>query len=93
MRLGHGQRRSVLILWAWTALLSALVLYPALTDHNTLLAPIGVAALGIMLYTVFARGRRGADANGTTGGAGIGSKPVSGRSAGSVDAASHPAGS
>ena len=28
MRLGHGQRRSVLILWTWTVLLSAIVLYP-----------------------------------------------------------------
>ena len=32
MRLGHGQRRSVLILWAWTALLSGFVLYPIYTD-------------------------------------------------------------
>ena len=30
MRLGHGQRRSVLILWTWTALLSGFVLYPTL---------------------------------------------------------------
>ena len=28
MRLGHGHRRSVLILWAWTAILSGFVLYP-----------------------------------------------------------------
>jgi UDP-GlcNAc:undecaprenyl-phosphate GlcNAc-1-phosphate transferase len=28
MDLGHGQRRSVAILWLWTALLSGLVLYP-----------------------------------------------------------------
>ena len=34
MRLGHGQTRSVLILWTWTALLSALVLYPALTGKD-----------------------------------------------------------
>ncbi len=61
LRLGHGQRRSVLILWAWTALLSGLVLYPALTEHNTLLVPIGVAALGIVLYTIFARGGRGVE--------------------------------
>jgi UDP-GlcNAc:undecaprenyl-phosphate/decaprenyl-phosphate GlcNAc-1-phosphate transferase len=66
LRLGHGQRRSVLILWAWTALLSGLVLYPALTAHNTLLVPIGVTALGIVLYTVFARGRRGAETPPTT---------------------------
>src|SRR5579875_2771361 len=31
MRLGHGHRRSVVILWVWTALLSGLVLYPTLS--------------------------------------------------------------
>jgi UDP-GlcNAc:undecaprenyl-phosphate GlcNAc-1-phosphate transferase len=64
MRLGHGQRRSVLILWAWTALLSGLILYPVLTDHNTLFVPIAAAALGVVLVTVFARGRRGVDLGG-----------------------------
>ena len=29
MRLGHGQRRAVVILWTWTALLSAAVLVPS----------------------------------------------------------------
>jgi UDP-GlcNAc:undecaprenyl-phosphate GlcNAc-1-phosphate transferase len=52
MRLGHGQRRSVVILWAWTALLSAFVLYPAYTDRGNALVPFGIAALGIALYTV-----------------------------------------
>src|ERR1700757_5264315 len=41
MRLGHGQTRSVLILWTWTALLSALVLYPVLTNHNIAFVPVG----------------------------------------------------
>jgi UDP-GlcNAc:undecaprenyl-phosphate GlcNAc-1-phosphate transferase len=60
MRLGHGQTRSVLILWAWTALLSALVLVPALTNHNSAFIPAAVAALGVALYTLFApRGRAG----------------------------------
>ncbi|HLH46834.1 MAG TPA: MraY family glycosyltransferase [Acidimicrobiales bacterium] len=58
MRLGHGQTRSVLILWAWTALLSGLILYPVLTNHNTLLVPMAVGALAIVLVTIFARGRR-----------------------------------
>jgi UDP-GlcNAc:undecaprenyl-phosphate GlcNAc-1-phosphate transferase len=52
MRLGHGQRRSVAILWAWTALLSGFVLYPAYTDTGNAVVPFGVAALGVMLYTV-----------------------------------------
>ena len=41
MRLGHGQRRSVVILWAWTALLSAFVLYPAYTGKGDALVPLG----------------------------------------------------
>jgi UDP-GlcNAc:undecaprenyl-phosphate/decaprenyl-phosphate GlcNAc-1-phosphate transferase len=52
MRLGHGHRRSVLILWAWTALLSGLVLYPTITGQGNALVPIGIAALGLLLYTV-----------------------------------------
>lgn len=53
INLGHGHRRSVLILWTWTALLSGFVLYPILTDQNPRYLPFGVAALGIVLYTVF----------------------------------------
>ena len=60
MRLGHGQTRSVLILWAWTALLSGLVLYPALANQNLSYVPIGAAVLGIALYTLFSpRGHGG----------------------------------
>jgi UDP-GlcNAc:undecaprenyl-phosphate GlcNAc-1-phosphate transferase len=62
MRLGHGQRRSVLILWAWTALLSSLVLYPSLTDDNRFLVPVAATALAVILVTIFARGRPGAAA-------------------------------
>jgi UDP-GlcNAc:undecaprenyl-phosphate GlcNAc-1-phosphate transferase len=58
MRLGHGQTRSVLILWSWTALLSGLVLYPTLANRSTPYVPFGIAALGVALYTLFAvRGR------------------------------------
>jgi len=52
MNLGHGQRRSVLILWAWTALLSSFVLYPAFTRTGQAFAPLGVLAIGLALYTV-----------------------------------------
>ena len=52
MDLGHGQRRSVLILWTWTALLSGLVLYPVYAGSDDGLVPIGIAALGLLLYTV-----------------------------------------
>jgi UDP-GlcNAc:undecaprenyl-phosphate GlcNAc-1-phosphate transferase len=53
MRLGHGQTRSVLILWTWTALLSGLVLYPTLANRSISYVPFGVAALGVALYTLF----------------------------------------
>ncbi|MGK2930449.1 MAG: glycosyltransferase family 4 protein [Acidimicrobiales bacterium] len=52
MDLGHGQRRSVAILWIWTALLSGLVLYPVYTDSDDGLLPIGIAALALLLYTI-----------------------------------------
>jgi UDP-GlcNAc:undecaprenyl-phosphate GlcNAc-1-phosphate transferase len=51
MDLGHGHRRSVLILWSWTALLSAFVLYPTLTGQNPRYLPFGMAAIGIILFT------------------------------------------
>jgi UDP-GlcNAc:undecaprenyl-phosphate GlcNAc-1-phosphate transferase len=56
VRLGHGQRRAVLILWAWTGLLSAAVLVPVYTGDGTGLIPLGVAALALGLYTVLAPG-------------------------------------
>lgn len=52
MNLGHGHRRSVLILWAWTALLCTFVLYPTLTGQNPTYLPFALAALLIVLYTV-----------------------------------------
>ncbi len=58
MRLGHGQRRSVLILWAWTALLSAIVLYPTYTGEGDLYVPAAVLAAALMLYTLFGPGWR-----------------------------------
>jgi UDP-GlcNAc:undecaprenyl-phosphate GlcNAc-1-phosphate transferase len=41
------------ILWAWTALLSAFVLYPVLTQSFVSYVPIGAAMLGLLLYTLF----------------------------------------
>lgn len=58
MRLGHGQRRSVLILWGWTALLSFFVLYPTYTGKGDAIVPLGVGALGLILYTLFHPGVR-----------------------------------
>lgn len=56
MRLGHGQRRAVLILWTWTALLSAAVLIPVYTNSGLGFIPVAVAASGLALYTWFAPG-------------------------------------
>jgi UDP-GlcNAc:undecaprenyl-phosphate GlcNAc-1-phosphate transferase len=58
MRLGHGHRTAVLILWIWTALLSGVVLWPGLTDRYNEVPPIAAAALIVALYTLFwPRGR------------------------------------
>ena len=58
MRLGHGHGRTVLIMWLWTALLSAFVLYPTYTGEGDAIVPAGIAALGLLLYTVFHPGIR-----------------------------------
>jgi UDP-GlcNAc:undecaprenyl-phosphate GlcNAc-1-phosphate transferase len=59
MRLGHGHRRSVVILWAWTALLSGLVLYPTYRPvEGAAAVPLGIALLALVLFTAFAPGLR-----------------------------------
>lgn len=58
MRLGHGPRRSVVILWLWTALLSGLVLFPTYTNRGNAVVPLGMAALGLLLYVYFHPGVR-----------------------------------
>jgi UDP-GlcNAc:undecaprenyl-phosphate GlcNAc-1-phosphate transferase len=57
-KMGHGHRRSVLILWAWTVILCGLVLYPAFTNKGNAVVPFLVAALGVGLYTLFHPGIR-----------------------------------
>ena len=52
MRIGHGHRRAVFILWAWTAVLSGLVLFPVYTDSGNSALPFVIAAMAILLYTV-----------------------------------------
>ncbi len=59
VRLGHGHRRSVGILWSWTALLSAFVLYPTYNEgRGDGIVPMGVGALALVLYTLFHPGLR-----------------------------------
>jgi UDP-GlcNAc:undecaprenyl-phosphate GlcNAc-1-phosphate transferase len=54
MDLGHGHRRAVIIMWAWTAVLSGFVLIPVYTGRGDAMVPIGLAALGLLLFTLFA---------------------------------------
>jgi UDP-GlcNAc:undecaprenyl-phosphate GlcNAc-1-phosphate transferase len=63
MRLGHGHRRSVLILWTWTAILSGFVLYPTFAKEGDAIVPFGVAALGLALYMLLHPGVRRARAD------------------------------
>jgi UDP-GlcNAc:undecaprenyl-phosphate GlcNAc-1-phosphate transferase len=58
MQMGHGPRRSVLILWTWTAMLSGVVLVPTFTNQGNAVVPFLVAALGVLLYTFFHPGVR-----------------------------------
>jgi UDP-GlcNAc:undecaprenyl-phosphate GlcNAc-1-phosphate transferase len=58
MRLGHGQRRAVLILWAWTAALSGFVLYPTYTGRGDAILPLAMLVLGFGLYVFFHPGFR-----------------------------------
>jgi len=59
MRLGHGQRRSVLILWTWTVLLSAIALFPTYTrGRGDLYVPIAILAAALLLYSLFGPGFR-----------------------------------
>jgi len=57
MDLGHGQRRSVIILWLWTALLSAFVLFPTYTGESPVIALAGIVVLAVVLvaYTLLRR--------------------------------------
>ncbi|MDA8342531.1 MAG: hypothetical protein M0007_09960, partial [Actinomycetota bacterium] len=53
LRLGHGHRRSVLILWAWTAVLSGFVLFPLYVSSVNAFIPFGALALAVALFTLF----------------------------------------
>jgi UDP-GlcNAc:undecaprenyl-phosphate GlcNAc-1-phosphate transferase len=62
VRLGHGPRRAVVILWAWTALLSGVALVPTYTNKGNAnaLVPFVIGALGLVLYILFHPGVRSA---------------------------------
>jgi UDP-GlcNAc:undecaprenyl-phosphate GlcNAc-1-phosphate transferase len=64
LRLGHGPRRTVLILWAWTAILSGFVLLPLFLQELNAIIPLAVAALGVGLYTLLHPGLRKGNGDG-----------------------------
>lgn len=53
LQMGHGHRRSVMILWAWTAVLSGFALTPTFFNKVNAEIPFILAALAITLYTLF----------------------------------------
>ena len=53
MRLGHGHRRTVIILWLWTALLCGFVLLPLFDSSVNVYLPFAVGLLLIGLFTWF----------------------------------------
>ncbi len=60
LRLGHGPRRTVAILWAWTAVLSGFVLYPLFGKRGNAVIPFGVLVLVLALFTLLHPSRNGA---------------------------------
>lgn len=57
IRLGHGHRRSVFILWAWTALLSGIVLWPVYNEgEGDAIVPVGVIGMAVLLFVSLAPG-------------------------------------
>lgn len=58
VRLGHGQRRTVVILWIWTAVLSGFVLFPLFAPESNAIIPFAAVVLGLLLYTLFHPGLR-----------------------------------
>ena len=58
VRLGHGPRRTVVILWTWTAVLSGFVLFPLSRPESNAIIPFVVIVLGLLLFTLFHPGLR-----------------------------------
>jgi len=58
VRLGHGPRRAVAILWGWTAILSGVALVPVYTDEGNAFVPFAAAGLALALLVWFHPGVR-----------------------------------
>jgi len=57
MRLGHGQRRAVVIMWGFTAVLSGFALVPVITRRGTGIVPIALAGVALLVFTALGPGR------------------------------------
>lgn len=53
LELGHGPRRTVLMIYLWTALLSAVVLVPTYTGRGNAIVPLALAAMALLIFAVF----------------------------------------
>jgi UDP-GlcNAc:undecaprenyl-phosphate GlcNAc-1-phosphate transferase len=42
----------VVILWGWSALLSGFVLWPTYSGNGDAIVPMGIGAIGLLLFTV-----------------------------------------
>ncbi len=90
LRLGHGPRRTVAILWAWTAVISGFLLYPLFYKKGNAIIPFGVIVLGLALYTLFHPGLRKGNGTGDDDGAVDGTVP--GAASGVAGSDGHPVG-
>ena len=52
LRLGHGHRRVVFILWAWTALFSGFGLWATYSGRGDGIVPMGIAGVCLILFTL-----------------------------------------
>lgn len=53
LELGHGPRRTVLMIYAWTVLLSCVVLVPTYTGRGNAIVPLALAAMALLIFAVF----------------------------------------
>jgi UDP-GlcNAc:undecaprenyl-phosphate GlcNAc-1-phosphate transferase len=72
MRLGHDHRRTVLILWGFTALLCAFALIPVVTGRGTGLFVVALVGLALLMFTMLGPwvGEKLRDSNGNGRGGG-----------------------
>ncbi len=70
LALGHGPRRAVVMIYAWTALLAAIVLVPVWTGRGNAAVPFAIAASGLLLWAIFHRGNPNRPLDGATRGFG-----------------------